>query len=213
MAKSFTPIFHYPTEKTGFFEGKKEGKKLVKDIKDSDHSAYGGWWPTFFPTAISFLVTGDNDKHNVMTVSSVVVVNAFPFMLGMPIFAGGKSPRGDGPRYSLDLLQANPEFTINLPYIDSAMTKKVIICGSLSGRNGYDKFAKADFTAAPSRNVGPPIIMECSLNIECRIYSMTLLGTHYWVIGRALTVHLDEEIATGRDQFVWRSLPELKKGK
>lgn len=213
MAKSFTPIFHYPTEKTGFFTGEEEGIKLVKNILDSDHSAYGGWWPTFFPTAISFLVTGDRDKYNVMTVSSVVVVNAFPFMLGMPIFAGSKSPRGDGPRYSLELLQANPEFTINLPYIDKVMTKKVIICGSLSGRTGDDKFEKANFTAAASSNVGPPIIAECPLNIECRIHSMELLGTHYWVIGKALTIHLDKEIAAGRYQFVWRSLPELKKRK
>ena len=182
MAKSYTPVYHYPTEKTGFFKGEKVGDKLLKDVKDVEHSDYGGWWPTFFPTAVNFLVTGDKEKHNVMSVACVAVVNAYPFMIGMPIFAGGISTRGDGPRYSLELLQFSHEYTINLPYIDSDMTKKVLVCGSVSGRDGIDKFKKAGFTIWPSRHVGPPILVECPLNLECKVYSMTLLGTHYWVI-------------------------------
>ena len=212
MAKQYTPVFHYPSEKTGLFEGETIKGKILKDIKDSNHEEYGGWWPSFFPTAMSFLVTGDKDKHNVMSVSCVVVVNAYPFMLGMPIFAGGQSPRGDGPRYSLELLEESHEYTLNLPFIDNEMTKKIIICGSISGRDGVDKFVKAGLSIIPSRHVGPPIIKECPMNIECRVHSMTLLGTHCWVIGKALAVYLDESVAKGRDHLEWRSLPVLKKG-
>jgi flavin reductase (DIM6/NTAB) family NADH-FMN oxidoreductase RutF len=212
MAKYNIPIITYPTEMTGYFKGKKVDGKIRKDIKDVDHSAYGGWWPTFFPTAITFLVTGTKETPNVMTSSCVVVVNAYPFMIGMPIFGGGKSPRGDGPRYSLELLQAHPEFTTNLPYIDSEMTKRVLICGSLSGRDGVDKFAKAGFTTSPSHHIAPPIITECPLNLECNVHSITPLGTHNWIIGRVLAVHLDEAVANGSDKLIWRSMPELKKG-
>jgi flavin reductase (DIM6/NTAB) family NADH-FMN oxidoreductase RutF len=208
---SYNPIFRYPNDKTGFFKGEKVGTKLFKNVKDVDQSAYGGWWPTFFPTTLSLLVTGDKKKYNVMSVSCVVVVNAHPFMIGMPIFTGEKSTHGVGPRYSLELLQANPEYTINLPYIDEEMTKKVLICGSLSGR-GVDKFAKAGLTTMPSRHIDPPIIVECPLNIECRVHSMTRLGTHYWIMGNVLAVYLDESVSTGRNHLVWRSLPELEKG-
>ncbi len=147
MGKSFTSEYVYPTEQTGFFSGQKVGTKILKDIKDRDQSAYGGWWPCFFPTAIGFLVTGSNDKPNVMTVSCMAVVNAYPFMIGLPVFAKGKSARGDGPRYSLELLQKNPEFTINVPTADEAMTAKVVICGSISGRDGVNKITKANFTS------------------------------------------------------------------
>jgi|GEM_PF-3021789 len=209
---SFTPVYHYPTEKTGFFEGEPVGSKLIKDLEGKTHQDFGGWWPSFFPTAIGFLVTGTREKANVMTVSCLTVVNAFPFMIGLAIFGGQVSTRGVGPRYSLELIKANPEFTVNLAYIDPEMTKKIIICGSLSGREGLDKIAKAGFTALPSRHVGPPILKECPLNLECRVHSMTYLGTHYWTIGRVEAVYLDEGLARGGDQFVWRSLPELVRG-
>lgn len=208
---AFEPVFLYPNEKTGSFEGERIGTKILKDVKDVAQSAYGGWWPSFFPTAIGFLVTGNADKANVMTVSCIAVVNAHPFMLGMPVFTGEESTHGTGPRFSLDLLRDNPEYTINLPYIDPKMTQNVTICGSLSGRDGIDKFAKSGFTTIPSRHVAPPIIAECPLNVECSLHSITKLGTHCWVMGKVQAVHLDESIASGRDHLVWRSLPDWEK--
>jgi len=209
MAKSYNPVYVYPTEKTGFFEGQPTGPKLVKELNGLSHEEYGGWWPSFFPSTIGFLVTGDGQKTNVMTISCLAVVNAYPFMIGMPISAGGRSSRVDGPRYSLELLQENGEYTINIGHIDPEITKKAIICGSTSGRDGTDKMAKAGFTPLPSRCVGPPIIQECALNFECRLHSQTLLGTHYWIIGQVEAVYLDKEVAQGRSQFVWRSMPEM----
>ena len=209
MGKSFSPVYTYPTEKTGFFEGEQTDSKIIKDIKDVEHSEYGGWWPSFFPTSIGFLVTKSGETPNVMTVSCMAAVNAYPFMIGFPIFVKGESTRGSGARYSYELLQANPEFTINVPYIDKAMTTKVIICGSLSGRDGVDKISKADFTTMPSRHVDPPILKECPLNLECCVHSEIDLGSHHWIIGKVEAVYLDETMAKGDDQFVWRSLPEL----
>ena len=209
MAKSYTPVYTYPTEKTGFFEGEPAGPKRIKDIRDVEQSAYGGWWPTFFPTVVGLLVTGTEEKPNVMACACMAVVNAYPFMIGMPVFAEGSSPRGEGSRYSLELLHGNPEFTVNLPYIDDDMVQKIRICGSVSGRTGIDKIAKARFTPLPSRHVSPPVLKECPLNLECRVHSETPMGSHHWVVGTVEAVHLDEDLAKGERQFVWRSLPEL----
>jgi flavin reductase (DIM6/NTAB) family NADH-FMN oxidoreductase RutF len=209
MTKPFNPIFRYPNESSGLFEGEKRGGKIFKNTRDMAHSEYGGWWPTFFPTAIGFLVTGEGDRCNVMTVSCIVVVNAHPFMLGMPVFAGNQSTHGTGPRYSLELLQANPEYTINVPHIDEAMNKNVTVCGTISGRDGIDKFEKTGLTKLASHHVAPPIIAECPLNAECTVHSMIFLGTHNWVIGKVEAVYLDEKVAKGDHHLVWHSLPEL----
>lgn len=209
MAKSYNPIFTWPTEKTGFFEGKPVGDKLLKDISGISQSEYGGWWPSFFPTSVGFLVTGNKDAYNVMTISCMVVCCAHPFMVGFPVFGGEESTRGNGPRYSLDLLRENPEFTLNVGYINDEMTKRVLICGSLSGRDGTDKFKKADFTPEPSLHVEPPRILECPLNLEAKIHSIQELGTHNWVIGKVEAVYADKTLASGEDQYVWRSMPEL----
>lgn len=209
MSKSFNPVYTYPTEKTGYFEGEPAGPKRIKDIKEAEHADYGGWWPCFFPTTVGFLVTGKKEKPNVMTIACMSVVNAFPFMVGFPVFVTGESTRGSGTRYSYELLQANPEFTLNLPYIDTAMTKKILIAGTFSGRDGVDKISKADFTTIDSRHVSPPILKECPLNMECTVHSDIDLGTHHWIIGKVEAVYLDEEMAKGDTQFLWRSLPEL----
>lgn len=211
MSKSFTPVFTYPTDKTGFFEGEQAGSKIIKDIKEAEQSDYGGWWPSFFPTAIGFLVTQGSKKPNVMTVSCMAVVNAYPFMVGFPVFVKGESTRGSGARYSYELLKANPEFTLNIPYIDTEMTRKVLICGTFSGRDGVDKISKANFTTIPSRHVSTPILKECPLNLECIVHSEIDLGSHHWFIGKVEAVYLDEKMAKGDYQYVWRSLPELIK--
>lgn len=208
MGKGYTPFYQYPTEKTGFFEGELADGKRVKDIKDVPHEAYGGWWPSFFPSAVGLLATGDGSRDNVMSVACTVVVNAYPFMLGFPMFTQGESTRGDGPRYSLTLLEASREFTLNVPVISPEMTKKVIICGSLSGRDGLDKFAKAGLTRVASRHVRPPVLKECPLNFECAVEHMQFLGSHTWVIGKVLAVHLDEDMASGEQRLLWRSMAE-----
>jgi flavin reductase (DIM6/NTAB) family NADH-FMN oxidoreductase RutF len=210
MAKAFSPVFTYPTEKTGFFTGEPAGAKLIKDIHEVEHSAYGGWWPSFFPTTIGLLVTGAKDgKPNVMTCGCMAVVNAYPFMIGLPVFAEGSSPRGEGARYSLELMHLNPEFTINIPYIDDDMVKKIRLCGSVSGRDGMDKMEKAGFTALPSRHISPPILKECPLNFECRLHSETPMGSHHWIVGKVEAVYMDETLEKGDVQYLWRSLPEL----
>jgi len=208
MAKSFNPVYQYPPPDTDPFEGELHAGKRVKDIKDMPQSAYGGWWPSFFPSAIGFLVTGDEQNVNVMTISCLVVVNAHPFMVGLPIFIGQESTHGVGPRFSFDLLSRNPEFTVNVPSIDQRVKQRVMICGSISGRDGKDKFDLADFNKIPSRHVTPPIIAECFLNLECRVYRQIELGTHCWIIGQVEAVHLDEEVASGSRPIVWRSMPE-----
>jgi flavin reductase (DIM6/NTAB) family NADH-FMN oxidoreductase RutF len=88
------------------------------------------------------------------------------------------------------------------------MTKRVIICGTLSGREGIDKITKAGFTPLASCHVGPPILKECPINLECKVESTASMGTHSWVVGNVLAVYQDEDLAVGRRQLIWRSMPE-----
>ena len=71
-------------------------------------------------------------------------------------------------RYSWHFLEAVAEFVIALP--DDAMAQAAQLCGKLSGRD-TDKFKSCGLTAVPSQWVKPPSILECPVNIECRIYA------------------------------------------
>ncbi len=70
-------------------------------------------------------------------------------------------------RYTRELLDQNPEFTINVPTgkIDGNIFR---ICGSRSGRD-IDKIAEAGLTAVDGEKVSVPGFKELPLTLECRV--------------------------------------------
>lgn len=87
-----------------------------------------------------------------------------PFYHGHPVFVIAITPL----RYSWRFIEDVPEFVIAVP--DDSLQEAVLLCGTKSGRD-MDKFAAADLTPTPSVEVQPPSIVECPLNIECRVYA------------------------------------------
>lgn len=70
-------------------------------------------------------------------------------------------------RYTMVMLKANPEFTVNLPL--GPFNKKILgICGSAHG-NVVDKVEKAGLTPVESTIVAPPGFRELPLTLECRV--------------------------------------------
>jgi flavin reductase (DIM6/NTAB) family NADH-FMN oxidoreductase RutF len=84
-------------------------------------------------------------------------------------------------RYSWRFLEEVPEFVIAVP--DDSLQEAAALCGSESGRD-MDKFAAAGLTPVPSLHVRAPSILECPINVECRLYTkvapphMLLTATH-----------------------------------
>lgn len=70
-------------------------------------------------------------------------------------------------RYTKELLDKNPEFTINVPL--GAVDKNVIaVCGTKSGRD-LDKFAECGLTPVESEKISVPGIKELPLTLECKV--------------------------------------------
>lgn len=70
-------------------------------------------------------------------------------------------------RYTKELLDKNPEFTVNIPY--GAYDKTVLsVCGTKSGRD-IDKFRELGLTPEPGETVSVPGIRELPLTLECKI--------------------------------------------
>ena len=70
-------------------------------------------------------------------------------------------------RFTRELLDANPEFTINVPTGD--FDRKIIaVCGGKSGRN-MDKIKEAGLTPVDAEKVSAPAIKEFPLTLECKV--------------------------------------------
>lgn len=70
-------------------------------------------------------------------------------------------------RFTMDLLNRNPEFTVNLSV--GKFAKKILgICGSVHG-NEINKIEKAGLTLVPSDEISVPGLLELPLTLECKV--------------------------------------------
>lgn len=91
-------------------------------------------------------------------------------------------------RHSYPILMKNMEFTINLTTADMARATDWV--GVRSGAD-YDKWLETGLTPLPGVKVKSPTIAESPLSIECRVKSVTHLGTHDMFIADVLNVRAD----------------------
>ena len=82
---------------------------------------------------------------------------------GRPIFTVLVRPS----RYTYDFMEANTDFTVNVPPTTKDMSDIVAFCGTVSGKT-TDKFKAMDLIATPGQKVNAPIIEQCVIHYECR---------------------------------------------
>lgn len=70
-------------------------------------------------------------------------------------------------RYTHELLDKNPEFTINVP-INGFEKEAFAICGSKSGRD-MDKIKASNLTLIDAEQISVPAILEYPLTLECKV--------------------------------------------
>ena len=130
------------------------------------------------------LITSQNSegKANVFTVGWIGTACTKPPMVTVAI-----RPE----RLSYDYIKESGEFVINLP--PAAMTKKVDYCGVVSGRK-VDKLKELKLELEASQMVSAPSLTQCPVNIECKVKSITPLGTHDLFLAEVISVSVDSSI-------------------
>ena len=117
-------------------------------------------------------------KPNLITIAWTGNVCSEPPMLSISV-----RPE----RYSYEIIETTREFVVNVPSLRQA--RAVDWCGVVSGRS-EDKFAGAGLTPAPALKVGCPIVLECPLNIECRVRKSLKLGSHTLFVAEVVAVQV-----------------------
>ena len=106
-----------------------------------------------------FLTTKSGDKVNSMVIGWGSVGQVW----NRPVFTAYVRDN----RYTRELLDQNPEFTVNVPV--SGFDKQAFsICGSKSGRD-MDKISAAGLTLVPPEVISVPGIKEFPLTLECKV--------------------------------------------
>jgi flavin reductase (DIM6/NTAB) family NADH-FMN oxidoreductase RutF len=128
-------------------------------------------------------------RPNLLTIAWAGNVCSDPAMLSISV-----RPE----RYSYPIIAAMREFVVNVPA--AAQARTVDWCGVVSGRD-LDKFAGAGLTPAPALKVRPPIVLECPLNIECRVRKSLELGSHTMFVAEVVAVQVTEALIDARGRL------------
>lgn len=108
------------------------------------------------------LTTKNGDEVNSMTIGWATIGMCW----GKPVFQAFVREH----RYTMEMLEKNPEFTVNVPLgtINKKAKKIAAICGSNHG-NEMDKIKEAGLTPVESDIVAAPGFKEMPLTLECRV--------------------------------------------
>jgi flavin reductase (DIM6/NTAB) family NADH-FMN oxidoreductase RutF len=132
----------------------------------------------------SVLITSKNKEGrvNVFTVGWIGTACTKPPMLTVSI-----RPE----RLSHKYITETGEFVVNLPTKDLAQT--VDFCGVRSGKT-IDKIKNCNLLLEESEKVSVPGIRQCPVTMECKVKSVTSLGSHDLFLAEVLAIHVENTL-------------------
>lgn len=135
-----------------------------------------------YPVPAALVTVGNSPADwNMLTIAWTGTVCTNPAMLYISV-----RPE----RHSYPLIEKYMEFTLNLTTVE--MARAVDWAGVRSGAD-YDKFKETGLTPIPGESVASPTIEESPLSIECRVKSITRLGSHDMIVADVVNVRADSK--------------------
>ena len=105
-------------------------------------------------------------------------------------------------KYTYGVIDELGDYGINVPTTDQL--EAVRVCGSVSGRDVPDTYARVGMTQFEGVAIKSKLIKECPLNIECRVvHKIDYKGSHHWFVGEIAAVHIAEGYDPGAALMFW----------
>ena len=143
------------------------------------------WKPGTMLYPVPAVMVSCSDKksvNNIITIAWTGIICSDPAMVYISV-----RPE----RHSYNIIKDSMEFVINIPNRKLAFAAD--FCGVKSGRD-IDKFDHLGLTPQKSHVIDTPMILECPVNIECKVKSIMELGTHDMFISEIVCVNVDEKL-------------------
>ncbi len=140
-------------------------------------------YPVLYPVPVVLVSSLDADgAANISTMAWVGTVASAPPQVAVAI-----RPH----RYCYESIKERGEFVVNIP--SEAQLAAVDYCGSVS-KTEADKLQATGLTTTAAVEVQPPLIVECPVNLECRVRQVISLGSHDLFIAEIAVVHVDDSL-------------------
>jgi len=119
------------------------------------------------------------------------------FAADPPMIAFSASSRDGVPKDTIRNIREMGEFVVHI--VDDALKDKMNICG-IEYASEVNEIAEAGLRTAPSLKVRPPRLIECPVQMECKLTQIVLLGRmpYEMVIGEVVLFHYRKGLVNER---------------
>jgi len=138
--------------------------------------------PYLVPIPIVLVGADVDGRPNFATVGDCAVLGLRPALVVVSLSAAHHTTRG---------VLARGAFSINVP--TEAMLPLVDLFGILSGKD-HDKAAL--LPSVPGELTGAPLAVDCPINLECRVRSVTEVEHRRIFVADVVQAHVDERLVT-----------------
>jgi len=149
------------------------------------------------PTLLVCVRTGEKSA-NILTIAWGGIVNGSPPLISLAVAKN---------HYSTPYIRKEGNFTVNIP--NSHQDVEADYCGIVSGTEDPDKAKTCGFTLVPSTKIASPLIAECPMNFECRLYREINFRSIYLFLGEVVETHVEEAALDGRNRIITEKLDPL----
>jgi flavin reductase (DIM6/NTAB) family NADH-FMN oxidoreductase RutF len=98
-------------------------------------------------------------------------------------------------RHSYRMIKETGCFVVNL--VSKGYSEVFHYLGSHSGRD-EDKLAKMNVKTGEGVKVNAPVLLDCPVNIECKVVDSIVTGSHEMFVGKVEYVHADAEFVNDK---------------
>ncbi len=146
---------------------------------------------TLFPVPVALISCGAGDEVNLFTVNRIASCNAEPPMISISVRPS---------RASHDLIEQWGEFVLNIPAADMEMVTDFVGATTMQKT---DKWGATGLTQRPATAVQAPLLMECPVNLECRLVHTMRLPSHSMFVAEVVAMHADEDVLNARQEVTF----------
>lgn len=198
------------------------GNAIVRDMpEDAGELAADSRWPALFPSPIGFVTTAYNGRTALEKVVGVSIVNRFPYVIALSLCREPLSHRHHARCAFIKTLEqsgcAAVQFLPPGPVTDSALQA----IASVPEDRTHERIASARLPIRKALTHDAPVFDDAYLVYEARfvrpardfagqgIYASPWLeaGSHRVCFLEITAIQLRRDIADGRSQIRWQSLP------
>ena len=189
--------------------------------ESAEELAIDSRWPALFPSPICLVTTGDGSSMALEKVVGASIVNRFPYIVALSFCRRPLSNRHYVRGQFMEALERNEEVAVQFLPPGEALDRAMDAIASVPDERASERIAHAGLPVRSARTNRAPVFHDAYLAYEARLVKpsrdfervpihaepWTDVGSHRIYYFEITAIQLRQDIAEGRSQIRWRSLP------